>query len=167
MKSAPGIAFDYAPSRLVSAALCVFAALAATTPWLSALPVVTCTVLSLSAIVAAAMAARSLRSPPFVRIAYRGDGWVLIDRAGVEHAALLRAHRHLGAFVTLDWRCAPRTRFRVVLAPDKPKMSPEMLTTFLSSFAVFTLLCIAFIRARYRLAVLREQANAALAGGAR
>ena len=102
----------------MSAALCVFAALAAATPWLSALPAVACAVLSLSAIIAAAMALRSLRSPPFVRIAYRGDGWLLIDRAGVEHAALLRAHRHLGAFVTLDWRCAPRARFRVVLAPD-------------------------------------------------
>ena len=61
---------------------------------------------------------RSFRAPPFVRIAYRGDGWVLVDRAGVEHAALLRAYRHLGAFVALDWRHAHRTRFRVVLAPD-------------------------------------------------
>jgi heme exporter protein C len=46
----------------------------------------------------------------------------------------------------------------VVLQPDKPKMSPEMLKTFLSSFVVFTLLCIAFIRGRYRLALLREAA---------
>lgn len=55
----------------------------------------------------------------------------------------------------------------VVLQPDKPKMSPEMLTTFLSSFVVFTLLCLAFIRGRYRLAVLRDAANARLSGDAR
>lgn len=118
MKSAPSIAFDYAPSRLVSAALCVVAVLAAATPWLSALPAMVCVVLSLLAIVVAAIAARTFRAPPFVRIAWRGDGWVLLDRAGVEHAALLRAYRHLGAFVTLDWRHARRARFRVVLAPD-------------------------------------------------
>jgi len=118
MKSAPSIAFDYVPSRLLSAALCVVAVLAAAAPWLSALPIVVCVVLSLLAVVVAAIAARAFRVPPFVRIAYRGDGWVLLDRAGVEHAALLRAYRHLGAFVTLDWRHARRARFRVVLAPD-------------------------------------------------
>jgi heme exporter protein C len=46
----------------------------------------------------------------------------------------------------------------VALQPGAPKMSPEMLETFLSSFVVFTLLCIAFIRGRYRLALLREAA---------
>jgi heme exporter protein C len=55
----------------------------------------------------------------------------------------------------------------VALQPGRPKMSPEMLTTFLSSFGVFTLLCIAFIRGRYRLAVLKELADASLNGGAR
>lgn len=55
----------------------------------------------------------------------------------------------------------------VVLAPEKPKMSSEMLVTFLSSFVVFTLLAIAFIRGRYRLALLREQANAMIEGGSR
>jgi hypothetical protein len=54
-----------------------------------------------------------------------------------------------------------------VLQPGAPKMSSEMLKTFLSSFVVFTLLCIAFIRARYRLALLRERANAVIEGGAR
>lgn len=118
MKSAPSIAFDYAPSRLLFVALCVATVLAVAAPWLSALPVVVCVVLSLLAIIVATIAARSFRAPPFVRIAYRGDGWVLLDRAGVEHAALLHAYRHLGAFVTLDWRHARRARFRVVLAPD-------------------------------------------------
>lgn len=54
----------------------------------------------------------------------------------------------------------------VVLAPEKPKMSSEMLVTFLSSFAVFTFLSIAFIRGRYRLSLLRDLAKARIEGGA-
>jgi heme exporter protein C len=46
----------------------------------------------------------------------------------------------------------------VALQPGAPKMSPEMLTTFLSSFVVFLIVCIAFIRARYRIGLLRERA---------
>jgi heme exporter protein C len=48
----------------------------------------------------------------------------------------------------------------VVLKPDKPSMPGDMLATFLGGFAAFTLLCIAFIRMRYRLAVLRDIAEA-------
>jgi hypothetical protein len=48
----------------------------------------------------------------------------------------------------------------VVLKPDKPSMPGDMLTTFLGGFAAFTLLCIAFIRMRYRLGVLRDIAEA-------
>jgi heme exporter protein C len=48
----------------------------------------------------------------------------------------------------------------VVLQPDKPKLPGDMLETFLLGFLVFTVLCIALIRARYRLAVLRELAEA-------
>ena len=44
----------------------------------------------------------------------------------------------------------------VVLKPGAPSLSPEMLTTFLSGFAAFTLLCVALIRARYRLGVRRD-----------
>lgn len=47
----------------------------------------------------------------------------------------------------------------VVLQPGEPKMPGDMLETFLLGFLVFTILCIAFIRARYRLAVLRELAE--------
>jgi heme exporter protein C len=46
----------------------------------------------------------------------------------------------------------------IALKPGAPSMSPEMLTTFLSSFVVFLLVCIAFIRARYRVALLHERA---------
>lgn len=53
----------------------------------------------------------------------------------------------------------------VALQPGAPKMSPQMLVTFLTSFVVFMLLDIAFIRARYRIGLLRELAAAAEADG--
>lgn len=55
----------------------------------------------------------------------------------------------------------------VVLQPGQARMSPEMLRTFLSSFAVFMLLCAAFIRARYRIGVLRDMVNARIEGATR
>ena len=44
----------------------------------------------------------------------------------------------------------------VVLKPDKPSLPGEMLTTFLLAFLVFSILCLALIRVRYRIGVLRE-----------
>jgi hypothetical protein len=44
----------------------------------------------------------------------------------------------------------------VVLKPDKPSLPNEMLTTFLLAFGAFSVLCIALIRARYRMGVLRD-----------
>jgi len=46
----------------------------------------------------------------------------------------------------------------IVLKPSEPSLPPEMLTTFLLSFLVFAVLCLAFIRARYRVGVLRDLA---------
>jgi heme exporter protein C len=44
----------------------------------------------------------------------------------------------------------------VVLKPDRPSLSNEMLTTLLLALGVFFLLCIALMRARYRLGEQRE-----------
>ncbi len=78
-------------------------------------------------------------------------------------AALLIPFIHLSVYL-FSARLHPMP---VALQPGTPKMSPEMLVTFLSSFVVFMLLCIALIRARYRLGVLRELATAAeMDGGA-
>jgi hypothetical protein len=44
----------------------------------------------------------------------------------------------------------------VVLKPSQPSLSPEMLVTFLAGFAAFTTLCLALIRARYRLGAQRD-----------
>jgi heme exporter protein C len=46
----------------------------------------------------------------------------------------------------------------IVLKPSEPSLPPQMLTTFLLGFLVFALLCLAFIRARYRVGVLRDLA---------
>ena len=48
----------------------------------------------------------------------------------------------------------------IVLKPERPSLSPEMLTTFLLSFAAFTLLVLALIRSRYRLASLGDAVRA-------
>ncbi len=44
----------------------------------------------------------------------------------------------------------------VVIAPEKPKMPPEMLLTFLLSMGAFLLLFFALLRLRYRWATLRD-----------
>jgi heme exporter protein C len=44
----------------------------------------------------------------------------------------------------------------VVLKPDRPSLAPEMLTTLLLALGAFFLLCVALMRARYRLGAQRE-----------
>jgi heme exporter protein C len=44
----------------------------------------------------------------------------------------------------------------ILLKPSAPSLPNEMLVTFLSSFAAFTLLFIALLRSRYRIATLRD-----------
>jgi heme exporter protein C len=46
----------------------------------------------------------------------------------------------------------------IVLKPSEPSLPPEMLTTFLLAFLAFAVLCLTFIRARYRVGVLRDLA---------
>jgi toxin CptA len=118
MKSAPTIAFDYRPSRWVGVAGSVVCALAVVAPWLTALPAIGCAGLSLLAAGGGVHALRRHWKSPFQRIAWRASGWTLVDLAGVEHAALLHAHVHLGALLVLDLRYGLRARFRAVLLPD-------------------------------------------------
>lgn len=72
-------------------------------------------------------------------------------------AALLIPFIHLSVYM-FQARLHPMP---VALKPGEPSMSPEMMWTFFPSMIVFTILCIAFIRARYRLSVLRDLAAAA------
>ena len=118
MKSAPPIAFDYRPSRAVIAATGAVGFVAALAPWWSAAPLGLRIALSLGALGIAVVALHRYRSPPFHRIVRRASGWRLVDRDGSERVATLSAHRRFGAWLALDWRCAPRARFRVLVTPD-------------------------------------------------
>ncbi len=66
-------------------------------------------------------------------------------------AALLVPFIHLSVYMFRTLHPMP-----ILLKPSSPSMSPEMLTTFFASFGAFTLLFAALIRARYRLATLRD-----------
>ncbi|MFC4820503.1 protein YgfX [Dokdonella ginsengisoli] len=118
MKPAPAIAFDVRPSRRIGAAVAVGVLLAALAPWATSLPWTSGALLSSGAIAFGALALRRHMRPHFRRAAWRESGWILLDRDGREHAAVLESHVRLGALLSLAFRHAPRARFRLLLAPD-------------------------------------------------
>jgi heme exporter protein C len=67
-------------------------------------------------------------------------------------AVLLIPFIHLSVYLFRTLHPMP-----IVLKPSEPSLPAEMLTTFLISFAAFLFFCVALIRARYRLALLREE----------
>jgi heme exporter protein C len=71
-------------------------------------------------------------------------------------AALLIPFIHLSVYMFRTLHPMP-----IVLKPDRPSLPPEMLTSFLVSLAAFLFFCAMLMRARYRLAVLRERAEVA------
>ena len=68
-------------------------------------------------------------------------------------AVLLIPFIHLSVYLFRTLHPMP-----IVLKPDRPSLPPEMLTTFLISLAAFLFFCVALIRSRYRLALLRDAA---------
>ena len=66
-------------------------------------------------------------------------------------AALLIPFIHLSVYLFRTLRPMP-----ILLKPSTPSMPPEMRTTFLLAFVAFTLLFVALIRTRYRVATLRD-----------
>ena len=76
-------------------------------------------------------------------------------------AAVLIPFIHLSVYLFNTLHPMP-----IVLKPDKPSMPNEMLVTFLGFFAACTVLCIAFIRARYRYGVARDALRALESAGA-
>lgn len=117
MKSAPAIAFDYRPSRVVAALVLVLVAAAAAAPWFSALPFVATILLSLTVLACGIFAIRRFVRTRFRRIAYRASGWVLVDDTGTERAAVLASHARYGAWLALDFRLDGRDRFRALVGP--------------------------------------------------
>jgi len=66
-------------------------------------------------------------------------------------AVLLIPFIHLSVYLFRTLHPMP-----IVLKPDRPSLPAEMLTTFLLSLGAFLVFCVALIRARYRLALLRD-----------
>jgi heme exporter protein C len=52
----------------------------------------------------------------------------------------------------------------IVLKPSAPSLPPSMLSTFLLSLSVFTLMYVGFVVQRYALSYVREQLEAAADG---
>jgi heme exporter protein C len=68
--------------------------------------------------------------------------------------ALLVPFIHLSVYLFRTLHPRP-----IVMKPSTPSLPGEMLTTLLLAFAAFTLLYVALLRARYRLAVERDGAH--------
>lgn len=68
--------------------------------------------------------------------------------------ALLIPFIHLSVYLFRTLHPRP-----IILKPDRPSLPAEMLTTMMFALAAFTLLYVALVRARYRLARERDQAN--------
>jgi heme exporter protein C len=66
--------------------------------------------------------------------------------------ALLIPFIHLSVYLFRTLHPKP-----ILLKPDAPSLPPEMLMTVMIAFAAFTLLYLALLRARYRLAVERDE----------
>ena len=75
--------------------------------------------------------------------------------------ALLIPFIHLSVYLFRTLHPQP-----IVMKPSAPSLPGEMLTTLLLAFASFTLLYVALVRARYRLAALRDERDLRLAGDA-
>jgi heme exporter protein C len=69
-------------------------------------------------------------------------------------AVLLIPFIHLSVYLFRTLHPMP-----IVLKPERPSLPAEMLTTFTLSVFAFLLLCVTLMRARYRLALLRERAG--------
>lgn len=118
MKSAPAIAFDYAPSRRLAAIAALVAVLAVVGVLTSGLAPSLQAILIVFAPIYAVVGLRRFLMPPFVRIARDASGWQLVGRAGDGVAATLRRHVRLGPLLVLEFARAPRQRFLCVLTPD-------------------------------------------------
>jgi heme exporter protein C len=74
-------------------------------------------------------------------------------------AALLIPFIHLSVYLFRTLHPMP-----IVLKPDRPSLPAEMLTTFVISVAACLFFCVALIRSRYRLALLRDSVMGGEAG---
>jgi toxin CptA len=119
MKSAPAIAFDYAPSRWLLAALIAISSLALLAIALSGVSFWSKGVLALAACVYAGRAFARLRKPPIRRCAwYESGDWRVRDASGREFEASLRQASVRGDCIVLRLTSALARSSTLVLLPD-------------------------------------------------
>ena len=119
MKSAPAIAFDYRPSRLLAAALVAMLALALASVALSGFGVPAQGALAAAAIGYAALALRRSLRGDVRRVAWHAAGhWRIVDGDGQEHVADLAHAVVRGAWIALRLRRVDGARVALLLAPD-------------------------------------------------
>jgi len=118
MKSAPSIAFDFRPSRVIAAAVVAVSLAAALAPWQCRLPTIAEIALSIAVCVVALTSLRNFRNGPVRKIAYRAAGWTMVDAGEIERPVELSAHLRIGSWIALTLRDADRRVFRAWLGPD-------------------------------------------------
>lgn len=117
MRSAPAIAFEYRPSRLLIAALGAMLVLALLAIVMSSLAWPWKIGIAAGVLVSCALSLHRLSDPRWTHVAFGEAGWILADRTGSEAVALLMRHVKLGAMQVLTLRVDSRP-FHVVILPD-------------------------------------------------
>jgi len=119
MKSAPAIAFDYAPSRWLLAALIAVSGLALLAIALSGVSLWLKGILALAASVYAGRAFAGLRKPPIRRcVWYESGHWRVRDASSEELEASLRQASVRGGCIVLRLHSALARSSTLVLLPD-------------------------------------------------
>ncbi len=118
MKSAPEIAFDYRPSRLLAMAIAAVTVLAVVAAMFNGLDWPWRLLLAMLASALGSLVLFRHHQPGFVRIAHGASGWTLIDANGNDHPAILRAHVRRGTLLVLEFGAVARPATRIILAAD-------------------------------------------------
>ncbi len=119
MKSAPAIAFDYAPSRWLAAALLATALLAVMAIAICGVALWLKVLLIVAACAYAAWSLRDFLGMPFDRVTWHAAGhWRVRDRAGNERAAELAHATVRGRLIVLILRVDPKQRIALPLFTD-------------------------------------------------
>lgn len=118
MRSAPAIAFDYRPSRLIAVAGGIISALALLGIAASGLPMILKFVLSMLALFYGVIHLRRYLDSNIVRLAHGASGWSLVDREGREWVVKLEDHVHRGLLMVLVFSGEDSPKRRFVFVPD-------------------------------------------------
>jgi toxin CptA len=119
MKSVPAIAFDYAPSRWLLAALIGVATVAVLAIAASGIRLWLQLLLAAAACLYAWHSCRSLLRPAIRRCAWYESGhWRVRDMAGQDHAVSLRQASVRGSLIVLRFHSPLRRGTTLVLLPD-------------------------------------------------